>query len=324
MKRQIVLLVVHLLGAVLILAGAGCTPKNQDSGERRPTMAPSSLVPVKIIEGRILGRIISRPAGVRVDDFGNVFVIDAGNNRLIKFDRELNPQHEAGGFGSGEGQMNEPTYLALDNNLNVYVADAGNRRVVHYDSRLNYSDKIDLMDIEDPLKFGQPAGLGVGRSGEVWVVDKDRSRISVFDTFGKWQKFVGDLESTPAYLLNPTGLTVTDDEAFLVCDAGNGVIKELTYFGIYSRDIGEDVLKEPSGAAVDKSGNIWVADAFLGKIFAFDKDGRLISSFGEKGNSGDMTFSRPADLALTPDGHIIISDSERNRLVKYKIDYLQK
>jgi tripartite motif-containing protein 71 len=69
-----------------------------------------------------------------VDASGNVFVVDEGNNRIQKFDANGSFITKWGTLGSGDGQFEEPTSIALDSSGNVYGVDRGNSRIQVFSS----------------------------------------------------------------------------------------------------------------------------------------------------------------------------------------------
>jgi uncharacterized protein (TIGR03437 family) len=89
-------------------------------------------------EGPATAASISAPRGVVVDDNGNIFIADTGNNRI----RQVTPDglihtiagQDGAGF-SGDGgpaaaaQINAPGGLLLDGAGDLYFADSGNNRV---------------------------------------------------------------------------------------------------------------------------------------------------------------------------------------------------
>ena len=84
---------------------------------------------------------LSDPDAVAVDSHGNVFVSDAGNNRVVEytfnastgaFSASGTTVAGAGGTGSGANQLIGPGPLALDAQGDLFVADQGNNRVVEY------------------------------------------------------------------------------------------------------------------------------------------------------------------------------------------------
>ena len=72
------------------------------------------------------------PWGIAVDSQGDVYVTDAGNQRVQKFDREGNFITQWGGFGNGDGQFNFPYGIAVDARGSVFVVDSANTRVQQF------------------------------------------------------------------------------------------------------------------------------------------------------------------------------------------------
>lgn len=71
----------------------------------------------------------------------------------------------------------------------------------------------------------------------------------------------------------------------------------------------------PHGLAVDKDGNLWLADGqgASGKghqVFKYAPDGRLLLTLGKAGVAGEGpdTFNMPADIAVAPNGDVFVSD----------------
>ena len=71
----------------------------------------------------------------------------------------------------------------------------------------------------------------------------------------------------------------------------------------------------PHGLAVDKDGNLWLADGqgASGKghqVFKYSPDGRLLLTLGRAGVAGEGpdTFNMPADIAVAPSGDVFVSD----------------
>ncbi len=89
------------------------------------------------MEGRQVAAALRHPRGLAVDDSGNIFVADSGNNRI----RQLTPDGKIKTLiGSWEPRamrdgpapsvrLDDPRGVALDSNGVLYVADTGDRRV---------------------------------------------------------------------------------------------------------------------------------------------------------------------------------------------------
>ena len=313
------------IGFCLLLAAlvsiAGCGPKVRPGEESKSEKVPYALVYENQISGTVFGQNISDPMGLEVDNAGNIYLVDAGNNRLIKFDRELNPVRETGGYGISETLFNSPAYAALDNNLNLYVSDEGNQRISIYDTRLNYVDMISLIDDEDPARFGPPGGLAINDYGELWVSDPDNSRIVVFDSNTEFNRFVGDVETYSGLLLTPRAIARGSKGKLLVSDEGKRRVYVFDSFGLYLFDFGYDVFKRPSGLTTDALGHIWVTDSRQSTLYCFDSEGYLIYSLGVQGTAGEYSFNKPEDVAVLPGNRIAVSDTGNDRVMIYKILY---
>src|SRR5205823_5167874 len=69
----------------------------------------------------------------------------------------------------------------------------------------------------------------------------------------------------------------------------------ITEFG--SGGEGDGQFTWPTSIALDKDGNVYVADEWLNRISIFDKDGTFLSKWGKPG-SGDGELNKPAGLAI--------------------------
>ncbi|MFH0947727.1 MAG: hypothetical protein V1833_01840 [Elusimicrobiota bacterium] len=81
---------------------------------------------------------INDPFGVAVDDSGNIYIADEGNNRIRKVDASGTTTTVAGtgvgGYSCDGGpatsaQLNHPIGVAVDDSGNIYIADEGNNRI---------------------------------------------------------------------------------------------------------------------------------------------------------------------------------------------------
>lgn len=72
--------------------------------------------------------------------------------------------------------------------------------------------------------------------------------------------------------------------------------------------------------AVDRQGNIYVADAGASKIYKLDQDGNLLLSFGTYGR-GPGDLSNPfMDIAVSDNGDIFVVNVNNNRINKFSKD----
>jgi DNA-binding beta-propeller fold protein YncE len=72
----------------------------------------------------------------------------------------------------------------------------------------------------------------------------------------------------------------------------------------------------PTGIALDKDGNIYVADTDNHSIQKFDKSGKFLARWGGEPSSEEGQFYYPRGLATGPNGEVYVSDSGNNRIQK--------
>jgi len=115
-----------------------------------------------------------------------------------------------GGIGSGEGQVNGPTDVAVGPTGQVYVVDSWNDRVQRFDAVGNYLGQWGSIGIGDG-QFDNPEGVAVGPTGQVYVTDKlvvtGNARVQRFDAVGNYET-QWDLEGGSGPFDEPTGVAV--------------------------------------------------------------------------------------------------------------------
>jgi sugar lactone lactonase YvrE len=100
--------------------------------------------------GGLSASSLSAPYSAELDGFGNLYVADGLNNRVLEYDAPLSthaaaarvfgqPDFSHGDLNNGglsASSLNEPYGVAVDAYGNLYVADVGNSRVLEYDNQL--------------------------------------------------------------------------------------------------------------------------------------------------------------------------------------------
>lgn len=115
---------------------------------------------------------------------------------------------------------------------------------------------------------------------------------------------------------NPYGIWRQGDKIY-VSDTGaqHLVVVDLKMATFsYLGDRGEENLKSPVGVAVDDAGIAYVSDTGDGTIKAYSPEGNLLwKSEGGGGEAGKL--NRPAGIAITPGGELLVADSSNRRIV---------
>ncbi|MEA2051780.1 MAG: choice-of-anchor U domain-containing protein [Euryarchaeota archaeon] len=218
-----------------------------------------------------------------------------------------------GTTGSGDGQFNRPSGVAVDSSGNVFVADTFNRRIQKFDSCGTYITQWGSSDSGDG-QFSRPCGVAVDSSGNVFVADTYNHRIQKFDSSGGYITKWGSSGTSSGKFYRPCGVAVDSSGNVFVADTYNSRIQKfdssggyITKWGIYGR---------PFGVAVDGSGNVFVADTFNHRIQKFDSCGTYITQWGS-GGTGDGQFNRPFGVAVDSSGNVFVADTYNHRIQKF-------
>ena len=70
-------------------------------------------------------------------------------------------------------------------------------------------------------------------------------------------------------------------------------------------------INSPRRVAVSDDGHAIVTEWGSDCVTILDKEGKKVKSFGGEGGSGNVEFSRPCGVAITPDNFILVSDNHR-------------
>jgi DNA-binding beta-propeller fold protein YncE len=245
------------------------------------------------------------PSGLAVDRAGNLYVADTGANLIRKIGRDGRLSTLAGdgvaGFRdgpAGQAQFNGPVGVAVDAGGNVYVADT-------------YNDRIRLITPEGQVRtlaggagpgfadgtgagaaFDTPCGLALDpATGALLIADTGNDAIRRLGRGGAVTTLArGAPEDRTAVLRGPIGLAATPDGYLYIATFRRGRILEMSPRGELRVLTGRDAwapqnrglrLARPAGLAIDRHGDLYVAEAAL---YAIRK----------------LSLRRPGDTAAAP------------------------
>jgi sugar lactone lactonase YvrE len=152
--------------------------------------------------GAISATTLDRPAGVAIDEGGNLYVADVNNHRVLRFDAPLSSGMAATRvFGQTNFASNEPgtsrttlrspTGVAVDDNGNLYIVDKGNNRVLQFNQSGGDSDAIAdrvfgqntfisgaVAEPPGSLTLNEPTGIALNADyNDMFIADTNNHRI---------------------------------------------------------------------------------------------------------------------------------------------------
>jgi sugar lactone lactonase YvrE len=291
------------------------------------------------------------PTGLAVDSTGAIYVADQGQHTILKITPGGIVTTLAGvsgvpGSADGTGtaaQFSYPSGVAVDSAGNVYVADSGNhliRRITPTGSVITVAGTAGLAGNSDGVgttaQFNSPLGIAVDNAGNVYVADTSNNAIRKISPSAAVTTVAGtagvtgaaDGTGTAAQFDNPTGVTVDSAGNLFVADEVNQTIRKITPGGIvttlagtvgatgFANGTGATARFDyPSGVAIDRSGNVIVADQGNSIIRQITPSGAVTTPAGDAAQFGSADGTGTAarfgwTVASTVDasGNIYVSE----------------
>ena len=178
----------------------------------------------------------TEPVDLDIDIEGNLYVVDAGRDLVVKYSPEGDSLNAVGGFGRGIEEFDRPSAVYARRGTDVFVVDHNNHRIQRFDRQLDYITTIQTRDDPDErLRFGYPLDVMISRQGDIVILDGENQRIVVFDPSGRFIRGFGDVASGEGALVDPIALELDGADNVYVLDGGT--IKAYDPFGAWLRSI---------------------------------------------------------------------------------------
>ena len=231
------------------------------------------------------------PYGVAVDAAGNVYVADLFNSLIRKITPAGNVTTYAGSGTRGNqdgpaasATFNEPDCVAVDAAGNLYVGELTDIREITPDGTVTTlagnSASGSLDGTGAGASFYIIQGLAVDASGNIYAADSGNNLIRKITPAGVVTTIAGSGDDgklngtgTAASFGTPGGIALDASGNIYVADSENNLIRKINTLGVVTTLAGSGVagaangdaaaasFNNPLGIAVDKNGNIYVADA---------------------------------------------------------------
>jgi streptogramin lyase len=256
-----------------------------------------------------------QPYGIALNNSGHVYVSEAFNNRVSKFDTQGNLILSWGSAASGPGQFSSAFGISTDSSGNVYMADAWQNQILKFDGNGNH-----LMSFggggSGPGQFSQPEAVVVDDLGQIYVQDTYNNRIQKFSSTGSYLLEWGTYGNDTNQFMYPRGLAVDANRNVYVADSSNRIKKFNEYGGFLTEWNVSTNYIWVNGLAVDTAGKVYATDVMYHRILKFDSNGNELYALGASG-SGNGQFNGPANVAVAADGSLYVAESSNYRVQKF-------
>ena len=189
-----------------------------------------------------------------------------------------------------------------------------------------------------------PNGLALDRAGNLFISDIGTHHILKMDRDGKFSVIAGTGEpgfggdggpAAKAQLSAPSDLLFDGDGNLLVADTFNHRVRRIDASGVITTLVGDGKseystreaaalgvsLNNPQGIALDREGNLYIADTYNHVVRKVDRQG-AVTTFagteaglaGDKGPANKAQLNLPQAVAVGRDGSVYISDGANSRI----------
>ncbi len=225
--------------------------------------------------GGLSARSMNGPAAVAFDKLGNLWVVDRGNNRVLRLpvsaldatepaadivlgQADFNSGGANASTGVGPGGFNTPFGLAFDGAGNLYVSDFTNARILVFNAPLSMSEEASRVigqltftasgapTTPSATTLRGPVGLDVSAAGDLYVAIPLDNRVLVFNKVAQAPAGAA-ADRVLGQLVLTTGIRNINTNPLANAQGLSGV----------------------SDVAVDADGNVFVADGLNHRVLGY-------------------------------------------------------
>lgn len=179
--------------------------------------------------GTIEGGELARPAGLAIDEpRDRLYVADSATHRIAVYSGDGRPGGAIGERGTGDGEFNFPTHVAVDRAGDVYVTDALGFRVQLFTPDGRFAGRFGRHG-DTSGDFARPKGIALDGEGHVYVVDALFDAVQIFDRRGRFLLSFGERGVGSGQFWLPVGLFIDRDNRIYVADSYNQRVQIFEY-----------------------------------------------------------------------------------------------
>ncbi len=292
---------------------------------------------------------LSTPRNVVLDSAGNLYISEFGGHRI----RRVSPDGKISTFAGtgvagfqGDGapatgaQLSSPAGMAMDASGSLFVADSENNRV-----RKILPGGVISTAVGASGGLNTPHAVAVNAAGTIYVADCTSTVIYAYTAAnngvlfagGPYAGFQGDggpaagaeLTDVLDLALDPSGNLFLADDVRVRQVNLQGTIQTVAGDGYYHA-VGDGglataaVLRQPSAVALDRAGNLFIADTGTQRVRQVSPAGTIATLAGvgmpvwglapEQVPAATAGLNFPTGVAVDPQGNVFIADTDNHNV----------
>jgi gliding motility-associated-like protein len=282
--------------------------------------------------------------GVAVDNAGNFFIEDWGDNQIKKLTPagKLSVFAGSGAAGSADGKgraasFSEPDGIVIGPTGDFFVSDQATNliRKVSVNADVTTFAGSGAAGAENgkgkAASFNSPRGLAVDGLGNIYVADQANNMVRKITPDGTVSTYAGSgamgsadaLTPLSASFNTPTAVGLDTQGNLYVSDSGNGSIRKITPAGVVSTFA--TGFNFPRELRADGTGNVYVGDQQDNLIKRISPTGvvTVVAGSGARGRANGVgtaaSFAGIIGMVLDGKGNMFLGESGNNSVRKITI-----
>lgn len=249
--------------------------------------------------------------GISIDEYGNIYIADEGNQRIVKTTPD--------GIKTMEWYANSPFRLEIGPTQELFALDyhSYTMRVYSLTGKFLRQWPIPREDTD----YTHEETMAVSKDGGVYVTVANDGKICKLSSTGNLEGIL----SGGGQFYKPHGVAVDNNGNVFVADMWRPGIKVFSSDGEFINSFGQcinepDDLCHPHEIKIDKHGNIFVSTGYKPNqiIKVFSPSYQYLGSIGKYGLAAG-NFQYIGDIAISKEGHLFVSDMDNSRISQFTL-----
>ena len=266
--------------------------------------------------GTVLKRIdgLKAPQGMTFNQRGEMIVAEYRGHCVTILSPSGKNVLSFGKEGTGPGEFNHPTDVAVDIDGNILVTDMKNNRIQKFSSGGKFICEVGKHGKGD-LEFDFPVGIGIHPiNSMIYIMENKNNRIQILKpdlTF--FDYLPGKYNEPKDVAFDSSGnVYVADNEKHRIQVFKNGTLCQ--QFGQKGEKEGD--LRYPSSISIDSTDLVYVLELHNYRVSLFTSKWKFLESFGSQGK-GHGQFDEARGILVDKDGNIYVSDRVNDRIQRF-------